>query len=142
MKTCGKCGESKAEDDFPTQKRSNKSGTQKYTVRRSECRICYNEYMKVYLSGRSSHKQSVKKSKQDKRDFVKKLKLEMGCSKCGYKKCSRALHFHHLDPKEKKFEIGWATTRGASLVRLRSEIAKCVLLCSNCHCEEEERLSE
>lgn len=38
--------------------------------------------------------------------------------------------FHHLDPKEKEFHIGDKRTWGESL---QKELAKCVLLCANCH---------
>jgi hypothetical protein len=60
------------------------------------------------------------------------------CCMCGYAATMRALHFHHLDPVEKRLEIN---ARGAalSLDTLRAEAQKCVLLCSNCHAEVEER---
>jgi transposase len=57
-----------------------------------------------------------------------------GCVLCGYSRCDRALEFHHLDPKAKKFQI---TSHTRSLARLRAEASKCVLLCSNCHAEVE-----
>jgi len=138
MKKCCKCGESKYENEFGLQRKYKKDGTRKSLGRRSECKICYNAYMREYLSGRESHKTLVKKHKQEKCDFVSNLKLEFGCVKCGYKKCARALHFHHLDKETKDFEISWATFRGVSIEKLEKEIAKCQLLCSNCHAEEEE----
>jgi hypothetical protein len=47
-----------------------------------------------------------------------------------------ALHFHHVDPRQKSFQLGVAgLTR--SLAAMRAEAAKCVLLCSNCHAEVE-----
>lgn len=58
------------------------------------------------------------------------------CRVCGYDRCLRALGFHHLDPKTKSFGLAYkGMTR--SLQRAREEIAKCVLLCSNCHMEVE-----
>jgi hypothetical protein len=58
------------------------------------------------------------------------------CVICGYDRCVAALHFHHVDPENKRFGIGF---RGAarSLSSMRAEAAKCVLLCSNCHAEVE-----
>jgi len=41
------------------------------------------------------------------------------------------LHFHHLDPYDKKFEISSYLSRG--LKWLKPELDKCVLLCKNCH---------
>jgi hypothetical protein len=58
------------------------------------------------------------------------------CVICGYKRCPRALHFHHLDPETKRFGLGqggWS--RGIKV--LREEARKCVPLCSNCHSEVE-----
>ena len=58
------------------------------------------------------------------------------CALCGYDRSVAALHFHHRDPANKAFTIG-----GRGLARaldvLRSEAAKCVLLCANCHAEVE-----
>jgi hypothetical protein len=58
------------------------------------------------------------------------------CIRCGYRKNSAALHFHHRNPKEKSFGISMkGITR--SLDRLREESSKCDLLCANCHAEVE-----
>jgi hypothetical protein len=48
----------------------------------------------------------------------------------------RALHFHHVDPAEKRLEIN-AKGVALALDTLRAEARKCVLLCSNCHAEVE-----
>lgn len=54
------------------------------------------------------------------------------CLVCGYNKCSGALDFHHVDPKEKDFSIS-KVTKGWD--KVKDELDKCVLLCSNCHRE-------
>jgi len=59
------------------------------------------------------------------------------CCLCGYSSNMRALHFHHLDPSNKRLEIN-AKGVSLSLERLRAEARKCVLLCSNCHAEVED----
>ncbi len=58
------------------------------------------------------------------------------CALCGYWRWIGALHFHHVDPSRKEFQI---SQRGhsRSLARSRAEIRKCVLLCANCHAEVE-----
>jgi len=53
------------------------------------------------------------------------------CLTCGYKRCNAALHFHHLNPHEKDFNISSRTNWEEVLI----ELEKCVLLCSNCHAE-------
>jgi transposase len=59
------------------------------------------------------------------------------CSLCGYSTNMRALHFHHLEPAEKRLEL---SSKGValSIETLRTEAQKCVLLCSNCHAEVED----
>lgn len=58
------------------------------------------------------------------------------CSLCGYARSVRALHFHHVEPSQKRHEIN-ARGAGMALARLRAEANKCVLLCANCHAEVE-----
>jgi transposase len=59
------------------------------------------------------------------------------CRLCGYDRNMRALHFHHLNPADKRIEIN-AKGIALSLATLRAEAQKCVLLCSNCHAEIED----
>jgi transposase len=62
------------------------------------------------------------------------------CCICGYDHNMRALHFHHVDPSQKRLEIN---ARGVAIAldKLRVEARKCVLLCSNCHAEVEEGMA-
>jgi hypothetical protein len=68
-------------------------------------------------------------------DKARKLLQYKGskCQRCGYDKCSAALDFHHLDPKQKRFTIASSLTRKMS--DLIEEADKCILICSNCHRE-------
>ncbi len=59
------------------------------------------------------------------------------CCICGYDRNMRALHFHHVDPSQKRHEIN-AKGVAIALDKLRVEAQKCVLLCSNCHAEVED----
>ena len=61
------------------------------------------------------------------------------CCTCGYDRNMRALHFHHVDPLQKRHEMN---ARGVAIAidKLRVEARKCVLLCSNCHAEVEDRI--
>jgi len=55
------------------------------------------------------------------------------CVKCGYDKCPAALQFHHLDPTKKEFTLSKCSL--TSFEKVKSELDKCILLCSNCHAE-------
>ena len=58
------------------------------------------------------------------------------CRLCGYANSTAALHFHHLDPATKEFNLGLGGI-ARSLARARAEARKCILLCANCHAEVE-----
>lgn len=49
----------------------------------------------------------------------------------------RALHFHHVEPSQKRHELN---NKGVAIAldKLRVEAQKRVLLCSNCHAEVED----
>ncbi len=61
------------------------------------------------------------------------------CQICGYNKAVRALQFHHLIPGEKDFNISRASKSWQSI---KTELDKCILLCSNCHAEVHEEIVE
>lgn len=62
------------------------------------------------------------------------------CIICSYSRCDSALEFHHLDPKQKDFSI--STNINWSFDKIKTELDKCVLVCSNCHREIHEGLIE
>lgn len=52
------------------------------------------------------------------------------CVDCRYATCLAALEFHHCDATTKEFGVG---NFSGSFERLLAEVAKCDLLCANCH---------
>jgi len=65
---------------------------------------------------------------------IKAIKYKGGkCIRCGYDKYYEVLEFHHLDPNKKEFTI--CNSYHYSWERLKKELDKCDLLCSNCHRE-------
>ena len=68
--------------------------------------------------------------------FIFNLKKGKKCEKCGYNKYLESLDFHHIDPKQKEFGISSGKVRGLtdkSKNKIYKEIAKSIVLCSNCH---------
>jgi len=78
--------------------------------------------------------ESARKSRKTDRNWrQKKLVEELKdnpCSICGYEGVSRARVFHHVEPSEKSFEIRVGRLKQDYLAE---EVAKCLLLCRNCH---------
>jgi hypothetical protein len=62
------------------------------------------------------------------------LRVKMGqrCRKCG-EDHPACLDFHHRDPSTKLFNISRAVLSQMSKVKILAEIAKCDVLCANCH---------
>jgi hypothetical protein len=56
------------------------------------------------------------------------------CVRCGYKKYQGALEFHHLEPSEKDFNPSHMRKYSFD-ERVKKELDKCILVCSNCHRE-------
>lgn len=67
------------------------------------------------------------------RGWVTAYKLEHGCVECGYKEHPAALEFDHLPGHEKVAAISLLILGGADLDTVKAEIAKCELVCANCH---------
>ena len=73
-----------------------------------------------------------KQRRKIRRQYINDYKSSRGCKLCGYNKCAEALVFHHPND-DKKFGISELTTH--SLEKLKKEMAKCEVLCANCHRE-------
>ena len=114
VKFCNGCNQDKDILEF-----ENRGGARS-SHPRSKCKTC-----------RYEQRDKINKQKQR---YVNTYKLEKGCNRCGYDNCSAALEFHH--PNDDK----WASGKRAvnvtwSYDRINAEIAKCEVLCSNCHRE-------
>ena len=77
------------------------------------------------------------KAVQRRRKKIRQLAINYkgGCCQiCGYNKCPEALEFHHLGSGGKDFGI---SDKGytKSWSKIKAELDKCILLCSNCHRE-------
>jgi hypothetical protein len=60
------------------------------------------------------------------------FKSTKSCEVCG-ESAPECLHFHHIDPATKDIDLGRAASNGWSKERILAEVAKCRVLCANCH---------
>ena len=63
---------------------------------------------------------------------VAALKVERGCTDCGYRAHPDALHFDHLPRFTKDLGIARLIDH-MDPTRLEAEMAKCEVVCANCH---------
>ena len=71
-----------------------------------------------------------RRRREELRVWWRQLKATKACEVCG-ERAPECLHFHHHDPTTKEFDLGAAL--GKSKKRILAEIAKCRVLCANCH---------
>lgn len=74
----------------------------------------------------------ISKAEQRKklREYIREVK-DVPCSDCGKRFHYCAMDFDHLGDKET--EVGRLVQQPVSLKRLQEEIAKCEVVCANCH---------
>lgn len=125
QRKCKSCGEIK-----PCRWASSftQTGTPEYRARCDECHNDLSRKRNKINRNRRSLLAKVRRLKR-KRKCVDYMGGE--CVKCGYKKCMRALTFHHLFNKSKEISM----MLDSSWLKLKKELDKCELLCFNCHME-------
>jgi hypothetical protein len=102
------------------------------------------EYMRAYDREyyRRNREHLLKKQKEKNRRHLEKVgkwlndyKKGLSCSRCP-ESHPATLQFHHRNPEEKEFSIGMYRHGKYSQKRLLEEIAKCEVICANCHAKE------
>jgi hypothetical protein len=132
-KHCNTCNTTKPLSEFSKKGYGyTKSGEPKT---QSLCKSCQNEYTKKwYNSNKEEHKKNTAK-RRVKHTHEMNIKVyeylkENPCEVCG-ESDPVVLDFDHINPEEKSGNI--ARMRGHSEKTLFTEIAKCRVLCANCH---------
>lgn len=117
MKKCTRCDKELDDSKFNSFKRRGK------IVKYNECAVCMNT-------------RHVAKMAHLKLKCINYLGGK--CQICGYNKNQKALEFHHKDPTQK--EYGLSSRKQLDFEKMKSELDKCMLLCSNCHREIHDQL--
>lgn len=129
MKQCTKCKQWKNEEEFSWKNKSQNK-------RHSQCKECKKQADKERYSRDSKRRDLVKAVHNNQvqflRSYVQDIKKNSKCAICGDTRWY-VLDFHHL--RDKSFTISEKITKGCSLETMKSEIAKCITLCANCHRE-------
>lgn len=70
--------------------------------------------------------------RQELSRWLRDYKSQLSCTSCGFSHHA-ALDFHHIDPSTKNKAIGDFRGSVCTKEMILEEIAKCAVLCSNCH---------
>ena len=102
-----------------------------------EQRRAYNRaYQKrYYAKNRSKRKSEVRKRRKALREWYNEVRKETECADCGMsgEVCSWLMEYHHLPGFDKTSSVSFLVNNGYSKERVREEMAKCEVLCANCH---------
>ena len=106
-------------------------------VLRSRCRRCCAERSKRhYVRMKGAYLKRNRRKKPVLREaaasFVHQFLQQHRCAHCG-EQDPVVLEFNHIDPASKSGNISEMIRAGTSVRRLQAEIAKCEVLCANCH---------
>ncbi|MAH42153.1 hypothetical protein CL614_00255 [archaeon] len=87
---------------------------------------------KYYEKNKNIINERKKEIRAEFREWFLDLTKEKKCAICG-ENHPACLDYHHIDTKNKKFEIGELAWGRYSKKVVLEELEKCKVLCSNCH---------
>lgn len=132
VKLCSRCGEKKPLDDFH---RSSRYGRQAW------CKPCRKEYDREYHRATRPIRLQQKRTRQrELRAWYLDLKRNKPCADCGKVFLPSAMTWDHLPGSRKITEVSTLVlNRHCSKRVVLAEIAKCELVCANCHAIRSEK---
>ena len=72
------------------------------------------------------------KARRLKLDFVRAIKNKP-CADCGIKYPPYVMDFDHQNSDDKIVDVARAVNKNWSLKKIKKEVAKCEVVCANCH---------
>jgi hypothetical protein len=100
-----------------------------YLAHRDEQLEQRRQYEQDNRAARNAYRNGFRKSL---RDLINEQKQGKACVRCGITD-PRVLDFHHRDPEQKLSSLSDLWKRNPGKQAVIDEIAKCELLCANCH---------
>lgn len=88
-----------------------------------------------YQRNKEHHAAKAKEHRNEVQTWLRTYKSSLKCERCG-EDHPACLQFHHSDPSTKDSSVREAVRNNCSIEKLKEEIAKCEVLCANCHFKE------
>lgn len=88
-----------------------------------------------YQDNGDRRRAQVRQRRKQTRDWLARLKAAGSCSQCQLSGAIApwALDYHHINHHDKEATVSYLVGNGYARSRIEAEIAKCELICSNCH---------
>lgn len=103
---------------------------------RSYCKSCKRSWNNAdYIKNRAEHRKRLKTRRAVLQDWLREFKTTVKCNRCP-ESHPATIQFHHCDPTIKEINLASAALSGWSIDRIKAEIAKCEIICANCHAKE------
>jgi len=126
LRTCGRCKRNLPPAAFARYGR----GFQSY------CRSCQKEYDAAWYRANKARRQAkVRADREAHCVWLDSLKEGMPCADCGRVYPPYVMEWDHLPGTEKTLSIANVRRAAFGKKRILAEIAKCELVCANCHRE-------
>jgi predicted HNH restriction endonuclease len=129
--------------DDEARKAKNRESSRRYRERNRDAFNAYHarwrdthreRYREIHRAYKDRHQEHIARERLAGKQWCLTVAGVWACLRCG-EDDPIALDFHHRDPATKVGEVNLHSSRPTAEVqrRLREEIAKCVVLCANCH---------
>lgn len=99
---------------------------------RQECLRKQRERYRLDADFRQRMKDDAKRNTQQRSQWFVEYRSTLVCEECGEARAP-VLDFHHMDPTQKSFPVTLKGSQGYPKDLVMAEIAKCRVLCANCH---------
>lgn len=124
MKVCCRCHTPKPLSEF-TKSKARKDGYN------PSCKVCHRAYVKQhYDENKPYYKNKARARTRQIREWLDDRKRQP-CADCKQTFNPWQMDFDHKF--DKKFDLGQACVLGLSFERIQDEVAKCDVVCANCH---------
>lgn len=104
----------------------------KRQIKHRHCKKCQKDVNKKFYTDNPQRVEEIKRKQQELRAIVIRLKSEP-CLDCGVSYNWWQMDFDHRPGETKTQMVSKMIKHGISEAALRNEIAKCDLVCANCH---------
>ena len=87
-----------------------------------------------YHSNKQPYLDRTKAAKEENARYIQELKGNTPCMDCGVQYPYYVMQFDHREGEVKLYNVSRLSADGLSRKALDLEIAKCDIVCANCHC--------